>query len=66
MEVEKGFGAGVTVLEPVGDGDVSVARHGGLKVFRQLTLGVRKDPSYFHICGIFLELKFHQLDLLGA
>jgi hypothetical protein len=66
MEIEKGFGTGVIVPEPVGDGDVSVARHSGLKVFCQLTLGIRKDLSYFHICGIFLKLEFLQLDLVGA
>jgi hypothetical protein len=29
-------------------------------------LGVEEDASHFHVCAVFLELKFCQLYLLGA
>jgi hypothetical protein len=46
VEVKKGFGTGVLVLEPIGRRDVSVARHGVLENFRELALSVEEDVPH--------------------
>ncbi len=66
VEIEEGFGAGVSIPEPVNCRGVPDARYHVLEDVYHPGLGVGEDVSHILVHRTVLELDLRQLDFFGA